>query len=42
MTVGNKPAESMVETWSIRDNRVFAEVELTVRGGPGDSFLLLS
>jgi hypothetical protein len=38
---GSKPAQAMVETWSIRNNRVFAEVDVTVRGAPGDSFLLL-
>ncbi|HEY4990315.1 MAG TPA: hypothetical protein VII09_10935, partial [Opitutaceae bacterium] len=39
---GSKAAQTMVETWSIRNNRVFAEVDLTVSGTPGDSFLLLS
>jgi hypothetical protein len=38
---GSKPAQSMVETWSIRDNRVYADVDITVRGVAGDSFLLL-
>ena len=38
---GSKPAESMVETWMIHDGRVSAEVALTVRGGKGDTFLLL-
>jgi len=31
----------MVQKWEIRGDRLFAEVELTVRGVPGDSFLLL-
>jgi len=30
-----------VQTWSIRNDRVFAELDLTVRGAPGDSFMLL-
>jgi hypothetical protein len=38
---GAKAAQSMVETWAIRNNRLFGDVELTVRGAPGDSFLLL-
>ena len=38
---GAKAAQSMVESWSIRSNRLFGDVELTVRGAPGDSFLLL-
>lgn len=38
---GTKPAQSIIQTWVIRDDRLFAEVEVTVRGGPGDSFLLL-
>jgi hypothetical protein len=38
---GAKPAQSMVETWSVRSGRLFADVEVTVRGAPGDSFLLL-
>ncbi|HEY5228106.1 MAG TPA: hypothetical protein VIJ19_06165, partial [Opitutaceae bacterium] len=38
---GSKPAQSMVETWSIRDGRVYADVDVTVRGAVGDSFLLL-
>ncbi len=39
---GVKAAQSLVQTWQIHDDRLFAEVELTVRGGPGDSFLLLN
>ena len=38
---GAKAAQAIVQTWTIRENRLFAEVDLTVRGGPGDSFLLL-
>jgi hypothetical protein len=38
---GVKPAQAMVETWSIRNSRLFAEADITVRGSPGDSFLLL-
>ncbi len=37
----DKPAQSAVQTWTIRDDRLYGELELTVRGGPGDSFLLL-
>jgi len=36
-----KPAQSITQTWSIHDDRLFAEVELVVRGGQGDSFLFL-
>ncbi|MDF3058925.1 MAG: hypothetical protein K0R17_3140 [Rariglobus sp.] len=36
-----KAAQSLVQRWEIRDGRLFAEVEFTVRGAPGDSFLLL-
>ena len=38
---GTKAAQAIVQTWSIRGDRVFAELEFTVRGAPGDSFLLL-
>jgi len=38
---GVRPAQSLVQTWTIRDDRLYAEAELTVRGGPGDRFLLL-
>jgi len=34
-------AQSMVQTWTIHENRLQAELELTVRGAVGDSFLLL-
>ena len=36
-----KAAQSMTQTWSIRETRVFAELEINVRGVAGDSFLLL-
>ncbi len=38
---GTKPAQAMVETWSIRNDRLYGEVDVTVRGAPGDSILLL-
>jgi len=38
---GAKAARSLVQSWEIRGGRLFAEAEFTVRGGPGDSFLLL-
>jgi hypothetical protein len=38
---GTKAAQAMVQTWTIHDNRLLAELDLTVRGAPGDSFLLL-
>ncbi|RKX34119.1 MAG: hypothetical protein DRP71_08085, partial [Verrucomicrobia bacterium] len=37
----SKAAESMDQNWEIRDDRLFAEIDLTVRGVAGDSFLLL-
>jgi len=37
----NQPAESMVQTWKIHEGRLFGEMDLLVRGGVGDSFLLL-
>jgi hypothetical protein len=33
--------QSIVQTWAIRESRLFAELELNVRGAAGDSFLLL-
>jgi len=39
--VGDKPAQSAAQSWTIRDDRLYGELELAVRGGPGDSFLLL-
>ncbi len=39
--VGPKPAQAMVESWKVTNHRLFAEVDVTVRGAPGDSFLLL-
>ncbi len=38
---GAKAAQTMVQRWEIRNGRLFAEVDLTVRGVIGDSFLLL-
>jgi hypothetical protein len=38
---GAKAAQAMVQTWTIHEDRLVATLELTVRGGPGDSFLLL-
>lgn len=38
---GTRPLQSIVQTWSIRGERLFAEMEIAVRGTPGDSFLLL-
>ena len=38
---GTRPVQSMEQSWSIRNDRLFAEVELTVRAAAGDSFLLL-
>ena len=38
---GEKAAESLVQRWEIRGGRLFAEAELTVRGGPGESFAFL-
>jgi len=38
---GVRAAQSIVQTWTIRDDRLFAELEIAVRGGPADSFLLL-
>ena len=38
---GNQPAESMVQTWKIREGRLFGEFDIQVRGAAGDSFLLL-
>jgi hypothetical protein len=36
-----KTAQAMVQRWEIKDGRLFAELDFTVRGVPGDSFLLL-
>jgi hypothetical protein len=33
--------QSIVQAWTIREKRLFAEVELSARGTAGDSFLLL-
>ena len=37
-----KPAEMMVQSWKIHDGRLFGEIDVRVRGGSGDSFLLLN
>jgi hypothetical protein len=37
----DKAALSSIQTWTIRDGRLQADLEFVVRGGPGDSFLLL-
>lgn len=39
---GSKAAQSLVQTWSIREDRLFAELDLVVRGAVQDSFLLLN
>ncbi|HEX2855447.1 MAG TPA: hypothetical protein VHO24_19585 [Opitutaceae bacterium] len=39
---GPKTIQSIVQTWSIREARLFADVEIGVRGGAGDSFLFLN
>ncbi len=39
---GAKAAQSTVQTWTIRENRLFAELDFTARGSVGDSFLLLN
>lgn len=40
-TSAGPAAQSLAQRWSIRKDRLFAEVELTVRGRVGESFLLL-
>ena len=32
---GTKAAQAIVQTWSIRGDRLFGEIEFTVRGSPG-------
>ncbi len=39
--LGEKAAESLVQRWEIRGGRLFAEVDLTVHGEPGESFAFL-
>ncbi|MEO6003764.1 MAG: hypothetical protein ABIZ04_09815 [Opitutus sp.] len=34
-------AQSIIQRWAIRENRVFAELDVTLRGRAGDTFLLL-
>ncbi len=36
-----KPAESITQTWQIKDNRLQATMEITLRAEAGDRFLLL-
>ncbi len=38
---GSRPAQVMIQTWSIRGERLFGEIALTVKGAPGESVLLL-
>ncbi|MEO6995163.1 MAG: hypothetical protein ABI273_16275 [Lacunisphaera sp.] len=38
---GTKSAQAMIQTWTIRENRLYAELDVTVRGSVGASFLLL-
>ncbi len=38
---GTRAAQAMVQTWTIHEDRLSAELDLTVRGAAGDSFLLL-
>jgi hypothetical protein len=38
----NRPSQSLVQNWVLRNDRLFAEADLTVRGNPGDAFLLLN
>ena len=38
---GAKSAQAITQTWTIRENRIYAEMDITVRGATGDSFLLL-
>ncbi len=38
---GVKAAESMIQDWQIRDGRLRATLDITLRGEPGDRFLLL-
>lgn len=40
-TVSEKAAQSVVQQWTIRGERLFAEADVVIRGVPGDSFLLL-
>lgn len=37
-----KPLQSLVQAWTIREGRLVAEVDVTVRAAVGDSFRLLS
>jgi hypothetical protein len=40
-SVPGKTMQSMVQNWSIHESRLFAELEISVRGVAGDSFVLL-
>jgi hypothetical protein len=42
LAASEKTALSLVQTWSIRETRLTGEAEVTVRGRPGESFLLLN
>jgi len=37
-----RPALSLVQTWTLRKDRLFAEAEVTVRGAVGESFVILA
>ena len=41
LSEGAKAAQAMIQSCTIHEDRLFAELELTVRGAPGDSFLML-
>jgi hypothetical protein len=41
MQSGAKAAQAIVQRWDIRDGRLHGEIDLTVRGTAGESFLLL-
>jgi len=38
---GSRPAQAMIQHWSIRGERLFGEIALTVQGSPGESVRLL-
>lgn len=40
-TENTRAMQALVQTWTIRETRLFAELDLNVRGAAGDSFLLL-
>ncbi len=41
LATGAKAAQAITQSWTIRDHRLFAELDVTVRGQTGDTFLLL-